>query len=56
MLADLGSDQILIPGERSFRTRRERLLSGVQIQDEVWTQVAALARDLGIDPDAYSAP
>jgi ureidoglycolate dehydrogenase (NAD+) len=49
-----GSAEILVPGERSFRTRAERLKTGVPIQDEVWRQVGVLARELGIDPDDYA--
>ncbi len=48
-----GSAEILIPGERSFRTRRERLSTGVPIEDGVWRQVADIARDLGLNPDSY---
>jgi LDH2 family malate/lactate/ureidoglycolate dehydrogenase len=48
------SAEILVPGERSFRTRAERLKTGVPIQDEVWRQVGVLARELGIDPDDYA--
>jgi LDH2 family malate/lactate/ureidoglycolate dehydrogenase len=49
-----GFDEILIPGERSFRTRRESLARGVHVADNVWQNVARLARDLGVDPDAYA--
>ena len=50
-----GFAEILIPGERSYRTRRERLASGVTIADGVWSQVAQLARDLGVEPERYLA-
>lgn len=48
-----GSQEILIPGERSFRTRREQQARGVRITDEIWQQVARLARGLGVDADEY---
>jgi uncharacterized oxidoreductase len=48
-----GFDEILIPGERSYRTRRERLAHGVTIADPIWRDVAALARPLGVDAEAY---
>jgi LDH2 family malate/lactate/ureidoglycolate dehydrogenase len=50
-----GFDEILLPGERSYRTRRERLANGVQIADNVWQNVARVARDVGVDPDEYAA-
>jgi LDH2 family malate/lactate/ureidoglycolate dehydrogenase len=51
-----GFAEILIPGERSYRTRRESLAHGVRVADNVWQNVARLARDLGVDPDQYAAP
>jgi L-2-hydroxycarboxylate dehydrogenase (NAD+) len=50
-----GFEEILIPGERSFRTRRERLVHGVEIADHVWETVAHVARELGIDAAQYAA-
>jgi LDH2 family malate/lactate/ureidoglycolate dehydrogenase len=50
-----GFQEILIPGERSFRTRRDQRASGVRVTDEMWPQVARLARGLGVDPDEYLA-
>ena len=34
-----GFEEILVPGERAYRVRRERLQSGVPIDDEVWQSV-----------------
>ncbi len=48
-----GFDEILIPGERSFRTRREQLATGVTIEDGVWRQVAKLAAEIGIDAEQF---
>jgi len=50
-----GVHEILIPGERSYRTRREQLARGVKIADGIWREVADLARDLGVDADSYLA-
>jgi LDH2 family malate/lactate/ureidoglycolate dehydrogenase len=48
-----GFAEILLPGERSYRTRRERLAHGIIIPDDAWDQVAAIARPLGLDPGEY---
>ncbi|HLI26148.1 MAG TPA: Ldh family oxidoreductase [Chloroflexota bacterium] len=48
-----GVAEILVPGERSYRTRRERLAHGVEIADVVWEEVAQLARELGVAPEQY---
>ncbi|HEY7061934.1 MAG TPA: Ldh family oxidoreductase [Chloroflexota bacterium] len=51
-----GVAQILLPGERSYRTRRAQLARGIILPDDVWAAVAAVARPLGLDPDTYLAP
>lgn len=38
-----GFDEVLIPGERSNRTKRERLAEGIPIEDATWDQVQSLA-------------
>jgi LDH2 family malate/lactate/ureidoglycolate dehydrogenase len=48
-----GAAEILLPGERSYRTRRDQLAHGVAVADNVWAEVAVLARGLGLDPDQY---
>lgn len=50
-----GVAEILVPGERSFRARQAALTHGVQIEDGVWEDVARLARELGVNADAYGA-
>src|SRR5581483_5069700 len=50
-----GFREILIPGERAFRRRREQLAHGVQITDAIWAEVAALARPLGVDAAEYAS-
>ncbi len=53
-----GFDEILIPGERSFRTRRDQLEHGVTIEDGLWNTIAKLAAEIGVDAQQYvgSAP
>jgi L-2-hydroxycarboxylate dehydrogenase (NAD+) len=46
-------DEILIPGERSYRTRSAQLEHGVVVEDSVWQHVAGIARALGVEPDRY---
>jgi L-2-hydroxycarboxylate dehydrogenase (NAD+) len=48
-----GFDEILLPGERAYRTRRERLHSGIPHPDETWRSAAAFCRDLNLDPQRY---
>jgi LDH2 family malate/lactate/ureidoglycolate dehydrogenase len=48
-----GFTEILVPGERSYRTRRARLAAGIPIAEGVWEEVARLARELGVDPERY---
>ena len=50
-----GFEEILIPGERSYRRRREQLEKGVYVADGVWNSVARVARELGIEPERYRA-
>jgi LDH2 family malate/lactate/ureidoglycolate dehydrogenase len=50
-----GFSEILVPGERSFRTRQEQSVSGVLIEDEVWQQVAEIARNAGVDAEEFAA-
>jgi L-2-hydroxycarboxylate dehydrogenase (NAD+) len=48
-----GFDEILVPGERSYRTRRAQLEQGVVVEDGVWQNVARIARELGVEPERY---
>lgn len=45
-----GVAEILIPGERSLRQRKESLASGIEMLADVWKHTVEIARDLGIDP------
>jgi L-2-hydroxycarboxylate dehydrogenase (NAD+) len=50
-----GVREILIPGERAFRRRREQLANGVQVTDAVWDELAGLARGLGVRAEDYAS-
>ena len=41
-----GSTEILIPGEPEARLEAERLREGIPIEDETWTQIQAVAKEL----------
>lgn len=43
-----GVDEVLIPGERSFRTRRRSLAKGVELLESSWRNTVALAEDVGV--------
>jgi LDH2 family malate/lactate/ureidoglycolate dehydrogenase len=43
-----GSDGVMYPGERSYRTTRERREQGVVIPDDVWERIAACAGRQGV--------
>ena len=44
-----GFDEVLAPGERSHRTREERLKAGVPVEETVWERIVGLARKLGVE-------
>ncbi|MFQ5895469.1 MAG: Ldh family oxidoreductase [Nitrospinota bacterium] len=44
-----GVREILLPGERSYRERERRLRDGIPIVEEVWGEVAAVARGLEVE-------
>ena len=44
-----GFEEIVIPGERSFRERRKRLKEGIFIEDETWRQIMEARRSLGLE-------
>ncbi|UNB52160.1 Ldh family oxidoreductase [Mycolicibacterium sp. YH-1] len=48
--------EILIPGDRGFRTEAERRQSGIPILDAYWAPMEGLARKLGVElPQALNA-
>ena len=44
-----GVDEILVPGEKEARSRRQRLAAGVEIENATWDQIDQLAREYDID-------
>ena len=46
---------VLLPGEVELRIRADREANGIPIDPETWSQVAATARKMGIDPRDYIA-
>ena len=43
-----GHDAVLLPGDRALLTRREREVQGIPIPELTWTQLEALAAELGV--------
>ncbi|MBI3826514.1 MAG: Ldh family oxidoreductase [Candidatus Rokubacteria bacterium] len=43
-----GATEILIPGEPEARTARERLATGIPVEDETWRQIQACAAAVGV--------
>ncbi len=44
-----GYDEISIPGERSARTRRDRLANGIPLDDATWESLVETARRVGVE-------
>lgn len=45
----LGVEEIMAPGEPEQKTRERNLQDGIQISDEVWTELEQIAKELGVD-------
>ena len=43
-----GVDEIRIPGERQRSIKQERLDQGIEIEETTWSELAQIARDLGV--------
>ncbi len=43
-----GFDEVLVPGERSHRTRQERLAVGIPLEDRSWERIRGVADRLGV--------
>ena len=41
-------DEVLVPGERSHRTRQRRLKEGIPVEEKTWERIADAARRLGV--------
>jgi LDH2 family malate/lactate/ureidoglycolate dehydrogenase len=44
-----GAGEVLMPGEREFRTRRTRLEEGIPVDDATWDALRVHAIRLGLD-------
>jgi uncharacterized oxidoreductase len=42
--------EVLMPGEPEARTRAERLRDGIDIPEDTWNAIVAMARRLGVEP------
>jgi len=51
-----GSESVLYPGEKEAKTRKERAQTGVQIEDETWSQVMALVKEYNVADKVGSLP
>jgi LDH2 family malate/lactate/ureidoglycolate dehydrogenase len=51
----IGSDEILIPGERGHRTKAAHLRDGVPLSPAVWENTLQIADDLGVEPPDLQA-
>ncbi len=43
-----GVEEILLPGDRAYRTREERLRDGIPIEDAIWEDARGCAKKLGL--------
>ena len=43
-----GVEEILVPGERSYRTRQRRLAQGIPVEDRTWARIAEIAGRLKV--------
>ena len=44
-----GFDEVLLPGEQSYKKRMDRIKNGIPLHDELLEVLAKIARDLGIE-------
>lgn len=44
-----GGPGILLPGERGFRTHKQRLEEGIPVPDDVWAHITGVAAEIGVD-------
>jgi uncharacterized oxidoreductase len=47
-----GTDEVLVPGELEFRTRRKRLQDGIPIDEPTWQEIQRRATQRGVPLDA----
>ena len=44
-----GFDEVLVPGERSYRTKQERMANGIPVVDSTWEKIAEVAKKLDVE-------
>lgn len=50
-----GFIEVLVPGEPEYRSRIEKLRTGIPIEDEVWAMIRKIVLELGLDFDKISS-
>ena len=43
-----GFEEVMLPGEKSYKTYQARRKNGLDVDDTAWEQITALAGELGI--------
>jgi uncharacterized oxidoreductase len=43
--------EILVPGDIERRTRAERMVQGIELDENTWNQIATCAQSLGVRTD-----
>lgn len=43
-----GFNEIVLPGERAFKTEQQNTINGIQINDRTWNELSGLASELGL--------
>ncbi len=43
-----GFDEVLVPGERSWQTRLERMATGIPVEEATWERICEVAQKLGV--------
>jgi len=44
-----GFDEVFVPGELDYRTRRERMRDGIPIDENTWAQILSAAESVGVN-------
>ena len=44
-----GFDEVMLPGENSYRIYQERVVKGIFVDDVAWSQIEELARELEVE-------
>jgi uncharacterized oxidoreductase len=44
----LGFTEVMLPGERAWRTYQERCVHGLEVDAQAWQQIGQLAAELGV--------